>query len=134
MSTRGKSWKWPEGAKRKWNWSKEKREAKTKYKCDDKRIVRCFKWMQARCIRTNRRNDFPRTKIGFANFCKEMGPIPVGMKRPSVGRKNHNKGYVYGNIVWERYEYNVWKNRRTEEEAKQLKITLEQESENEIPF
>lgn len=127
MSTKGKTWKWKKDAKRKWYWSDRAKENITKYHSNDKRVKKCFGWMWRRCIDNNRRCDFPRTKIGFEEFCNEIGPIPKDIKRPSVGRKNHDKGYVYGNIKWEEYEYNVWKNRRAEK-------TMEQEREDEIPF
>lgn len=130
MPTKGKSWKWKATAKRSWKWNEEKRKAKEKYKCDDKRIVKCFCWMQNRCKRNSRRTSFTRTSVGFAAFVAELGPIPERITRPSVGRKDHNKGYVYGNIVWEQYEYNRWKRRRTEEEVHHIK----EESADEIPF
>lgn len=128
MSTKGKTWKWKKDAKRKWQWSAEARKNQwlAKYK-GDRYAFNYFKWMHDRCVNSKRQCDFPRTEKGYTEFCKEMGPIPEGMKRPSVGRKNHNKGYVYGNIAWERYEYNVWKNRRTEEE-------IQETFKDEIPF
>lgn len=134
MSTKGKTWKWKEGAKRKWTWKREAKEAKTKYICDDVRIIKCFKWMHDRCIRTGKRVDFPRTSSGFQAFVRELGPIPENMKRPSVGRKNHSKGYVYDNIVWERYEFNVWKNRKDIKETIQELQNNQEEESNEIPF
>lgn len=132
MSTKGKTWKWRRDAKRKWSWSDEARKNhwSFKYEGADKRILKYFKWMWGRCIKANRKCDFPRTQEGFDAFCKELGPIPEDMKRPSVGRRFHDKGYVVGNIVWERYEYNVWKKRRTEQEVH----NSEKENTDDIPF
>jgi hypothetical protein len=49
---------------------------------------------------------FPRTREGYIAFCKELGPKPRGQKW-SVGRKNHGKGYVRGNIKWQILSDNV---------------------------
>lgn len=85
-----------------------------KYVHNDRRVVRCFNWLQRRCAIANRICDFPRTAEGFLLFAAEMGPIPESIKRPSVGRKDHDLGYIIGNIKWEEYSYNVWKQRRPE--------------------
>jgi len=45
--------------------------------------------------------DFPRTYQGFKDFIEYLGPVPVGMIKPSTGRKDHSKGYVRGNFAWQ---------------------------------
>lgn len=57
--------------------------------------------------------QWPRNKDGYLKFCKEIGPIPKNMNKPSVGRKNHRKGYVKGNIRWEEHKFNSVKRRGT---------------------
>lgn len=104
-----------------------------KYECNDKRIINCFRWMQHRCLKSNRKCAFPRTTLGFQEFVSEMGAIPESIKRPSVGRIDHDFGYIKGNIKWEEYNYNVWKGRRTEQEETLFNSHGERQEE-EIPF
>jgi hypothetical protein len=56
---------------------------------------------------------WPRTREGYAAFCREIGPHPVGMQKPSVGRKFHHLGYGPGNIQWEEHRINSVKRRGT---------------------
>ncbi len=60
-----------------------------------------------------------RTLEGFAEFIKEIGPLPPGvlMKKPSVGRKDHAKGYVPGNIEWQEFNLNSKLRRGTRYES-----------------
>lgn len=44
---------------------------------------------------------WPRNAKGFLAFLKEIGPMPTKMDRPSVGRKDHSKGYEPGNVFWQ---------------------------------
>jgi hypothetical protein len=46
--------------------------------------------------------DFERTYESFEQFIVCMGPIPETMNRPSVGRLDHSKGYVFD------IEKNAW--------------------------
>lgn len=50
--------------------------------------------------------QWPRNWKGFLNFLKEVGPYPTNMVKPSIGRKDHDKGYVKGNIEWQEYALN----------------------------
>lgn len=98
-----------------------------KYDYEDVRVLRCFYWMQNRCVRSKRACGFARTKEGYKEFQDEIGPIPENMNRPSVGRIDHDYGYQKGNIKWEEYSYNRWRQRRPEQ-----KTILDKEEE--IPF
>lgn len=72
-----------------------------------------FVWMHKRVRRKARLTTaFPRTRQGYMDFCKELGPIPRDMRRPSVGRRDHTYGYIHGNIFWEEYQTNVRKGER----------------------
>jgi hypothetical protein len=57
--------------------------------------------------------SWPRTPEGFNAFRKEIGPWPKDMKKPSIGRIDHNKGYIAGNIRWEEYAINSVKRKGT---------------------
>lgn len=81
----------------------------------DRYAAKHFRWMHLRVKRKQGRVcKFPRTTEGYLLFIKEMGPIPEGMKQPSVGRIKHDKGYEPGNVQWEEYTFNRWKQRRDE--------------------
>lgn len=105
-----------------------------KYECEDRRIVKCFLWMIHRCYRSKRKCRFSRTSQSFKEFVSEMGPIPKSIKRPSVGRKDHDFGYVKGNMQWEEYYFNVWKARRPERQDSQPPLPTTIGEEEEIPF
>lgn len=45
--------------------------------------------------------DLPRNSEGFIQFLLEIGDLPVDMRKPSVGRKDHDLGYVRGNYEWQ---------------------------------
>lgn len=38
---------------------------------------------------------FPYDECGYARFVKAIGPIPRRMQSPTVGRYDHNKGYIF---------------------------------------
>lgn len=50
--------------------------------------------------------EFRNSVEGFINFIVEIGPIPEGMVFPSVGRKDHSKGYEVGNFRWQEFSEN----------------------------
>lgn len=132
MTTKGKTWKWKKDAKRNWKWSEDKiinNKNAAKYFGLNKYALNHFRYMQQRVSRDNRVCDFSWDRKGYVEFCKEMGPIPQGMKRPSVGRISHDKGYVKGNIRWESHRYNSWRSRRQEDNPNQAPPF-----EEEIPF
>jgi len=55
----------------------------------------------------NQDPNFPYTLKGFLAWVEHIGPIPDGMHIPSVGRKDHSKGYVKGNFEWQSMADNV---------------------------
>lgn len=78
-----------------------------KYCGVDRYAMEYFKNMHGRVRRGKVScTDFTRDRDGYLEFCKELGPIPAKLKRVSVGRIDHFKGYVRGNIRWEEYNYN----------------------------
>lgn len=50
---------------------------------------------------------WPRTTKGFMSFLKIVGKIPEKMIKPSLGRKNHSKGYTPTNCKWQETYENV---------------------------
>lgn len=75
------------------------------------REVRHFIAMQERVSVGYSTTVWPRTRKGFFQFLKYIGKIPEDMKKPSVGRKNHKKGYQPGNCAWQERSENsaeVW--------------------------
>lgn len=54
-----------------------------------------------------------RNRQGYIDFCKEIGPKPEGMRKPSVGRIRHDLGYEPNNIRWEEHSDNSVKRRGT---------------------
>ena len=50
--------------------------------------------------------SWPRKIEGFEQFRKEIGEIPSGMIKPSIGRIDHSQGYIPGNVVWQEYSIN----------------------------
>lgn len=65
-----------------------------------------FSRMHGRIWEFKLTTDFPRTYQGFKDFVEYLGDVPVGMIRPSVGRKDHSLGYVRGNFGWQERSIN----------------------------
>jgi hypothetical protein len=65
-----------------------------------------FSRMHGRIWEFKLTTDFPRTYQGFKDFVEYLGDVPVGMIRPSVGRKDHSLGYVRGNFGWQELSSN----------------------------
>jgi hypothetical protein len=65
-----------------------------------------FSNMHNRISDKNLETDFPRTYEGFKDFIEYLGDIPIGMKKPTIGRKDHSKGYIRGNFEWQEYSKN----------------------------
>ena len=63
--------------------------------------------------------QWERSRSGYLEFCQEIGAIPHGMKKPSVGRIDHSTGYVSGNIRWEEYSVNSVKRQGTKYQGSQ---------------
>lgn len=61
--------------------------------------------------------EWPRSLEGFLGFLKELGPIPSFLKKPSLGRKLHDFGYVAGNVMWEEHAENSIKRKGTRYES-----------------
>jgi len=50
---------------------------------------------------------FTRDGSGFLEFVECIGPYPVDMVSPEVGRIDHSKGYVRGNFKWQSHHDNM---------------------------
>jgi hypothetical protein len=61
--------------------------------------------------------EWARTPDGLRGFLSEIGPMPTSMKKPSVGRIKHSKGYVRGNVQWEEHKENSIKRKGTRYES-----------------
>jgi hypothetical protein len=79
------------------------RDLKLKYP----RHFASHKGLNERSIKFNLDNDFPDTREGILLFVKEMGEVPNNMIQPTVGRKDHDLGYVLGNVEWQSRKDNV---------------------------
>ena len=76
------------------------RESTKKYQF--KKEADAFQNMQSRATTRGITNTvWPRTTLGFIDFLKEVGPYPKWMRKPSIGRKDHSKGYEPGNVFWQ---------------------------------
>lgn len=108
---------------------------RAKYRGCDRYAINHFFWMHSRVARGKGISTaFPRTREGYIAFCMELGPIPDGMKRPSVGRRDHAIGYVVGNIKWEEYNYNSRKRYANQERFRKLEEQRIKEEIDDIPF
>ena len=50
---------------------------------------------------------WPRSLEGFYAFLACVGRVPKKMKRPTIGRRDHSKGYEPGNCDWQEWDDNV---------------------------
>lgn len=127
MPTTGKTWKW----------SDEKlanHRCAKKYLGIDPRIINHFRWAKWRAKKGKCQSFFwPATRDGMLAFLAELGPVPDNISRPSVGRRDHSKGYEPGNIRWEEYNYNSRKRYANQDRFKKLDEELERER-TKIPF
>lgn len=64
------------------------------------RHLSAFKKLLARSKR-HLECDFEHSMESFVDFIRYIGPVPQGMIKPTVGRKDHNLGYVKGNFNWQ---------------------------------
>lgn len=69
--------------------------------------VRHFEEIQKRVAAGKATTSWSRDEKGFLAFLKCVGPIPIGMIRPTVGRKNHKTGYSKGNCCWQSLSENT---------------------------
>lgn len=88
--------------------------------------IQAFKWCHNR-VRDGKVEsiEWTRTRDGYLAFCNEIGPKPREMKKPSVGRIDHNKGYCSGNIQREEHRMNSVKRHGTKfehETAKEVSL------------
>jgi hypothetical protein len=127
VSTLGKNWKW----------NKDKlarHRCAGKYFGIDHRIVLFFRWARWRAKKGKCPSFFwPQTRDGVLAFLAELGPIPDGMIRPSVGRRDHSKGYEPGNVQWEEFNHNSRKRFANQDRFKKIDEELER-LKTEIPF
>lgn len=65
------------------------------------REVSAFKGLQGRVRDGVTTTTWSRTTRGFNAFLKYVGPCPNDMKCPTIGRKDHEKGYQPGNCSWQ---------------------------------
>jgi hypothetical protein len=56
---------------------------------------RFFIYMIQRSKRYGMKCDFTRGRAGFYRWLDIVGHIPEGMAKPSIGRYDHSKGYVF---------------------------------------
>lgn len=66
-----------------------------------------FSNMHNRCKWYGLVTDFPRDYQGFQDFIVYLGDVPIGMKRPTVGRKDHSLGYIKSNFEWQEFADNI---------------------------
>lgn len=79
----------------------------TKFPKDHPKKLAHFIWMQKRVKSGHSTSVWKRTPEGFANFLSCVGLIPKEMERPSLGRKNHSKGYSPNNCGWQEWLENT---------------------------
>jgi len=80
----------------------------------DKRSLQNFKCCHNR-VRDGKVKEieWARDRDGYISFLKEIGLKPDDDQKWSVGRIDHSRGYVSGNIQWELHKHNSVKRRGT---------------------
>jgi len=78
--------------------SKRPRYGNLKYLYPDH--FRHFQVMQDRA-KNGCGTEYSNDSSGLLEFIEEIGPYPTGMVMPTVGRKDHSKGYIQGNFTWQ---------------------------------
>lgn len=76
----------------------------------DKVRLKYFQWLQMRVAKGYCETDMPNNRGGYKQFLTEIGEIPAGMLKPTVGRKNHKLGYTKGNFAWQDWIENCKEN------------------------
>lgn len=66
-----------------------------------------FKNLQERVKQKGLETDLTNDRDGLLKFIGEIGTVPKNLKCPSVGRKEHSKGYITGNYGWQERSENV---------------------------
>lgn len=68
-----------------------------------------FKKLHSRAKRLDLTVDpmFASSTAGYGNFIAYVGPVPSNMRRPTVGRYDHSRGYVAGNFRWQEHSENA---------------------------
>lgn len=101
---------------------KRGREQRTKYGNVGARYafeLKCFSAMfdRVKCGQSPS-IEWTRSKEDFLKFLRTVGAKPVHMKRPTIGRKDHFKGYGPRNVVWEEFSLNSAKKRSNQHKFK----------------
>jgi hypothetical protein len=60
-----------------------------------------FKKMQERVRSRAIACDYSNDLAGYLQFAEDIGPIPRRMRSPTVGRIDHDRGYVADNFRWQ---------------------------------
>lgn len=63
--------------------------------------VGSFKNLQGRVRRGITTTSWPRSAVGFYAFLASVGTAPKDMTQPTIGRKDHAKGYTPVNCGWQ---------------------------------
>lgn len=66
-----------------------------------------FSNMHKRCSEFTLDCDFERSAAGFVEFLLYLGDVPPNMRVPTLGRSDHDIGYVIGNFQWQEQSENA---------------------------
>jgi hypothetical protein len=73
------------------------------------KLKHCFPYHWSSFANMHKRGtytEFPRTVEGFIEFILYLGDVPLGMQSPTIGRKDHFKGYIRDNFEWQEFGAN----------------------------